>query len=82
MMLIVSLKHRIKGNKGIKIKKKFLRKPQSNFQRYVKKIEVLAKKRFSYTYKIKQNKTKKKKKHVIHTVCKNSPNLVGFCHSD
>ena len=61
MMLIVSLKHRIKGNKGIKIKKKILRKPQSNFQRYVKKIEVLAKKRFSYTYKIKQNKTKKKK---------------------
>ena len=60
MMLIVSLKHRIKGNKGIKIKKKILRK-QSNFQRYVKKIEVLAKKRFSYTYKIKQNKTKKKK---------------------
>ena len=61
MMLIVSLKHRIKGNKGIKIKKKILIKPQYNFQRYVNKIEVLAKKRFSYTYKIKQNKTKKKK---------------------
>ena len=61
MMLIVSLKHRIKGNKGIKIKKKILRKPQSNFQRYVKKIEVLAKKRFTKTNKIKKKKKKKKK---------------------
>ena len=51
LLLVLNLiKYIIKENKELKIEK-ILRKSQPNFQRYVKKIEVQAKKWFSYERK-------------------------------